>query len=252
MIRLLTRILLFGILLLVAFLIFCTLERIKFKNQENNGYLLNEDAVNIHKNQKNVNKRNKYIIYMMFLGAFVITLVSFYPIEGEFIRFDTPEKSLDYSVVDNILRKNTIVESEGCYFVFSQKNNNINYYTISKYNDKVGMTNYKAKSKSVGLNSEDGTLIMCHSLYDKNSNTSCYFVIKNNSVADNSLEEKNGESVILINGKKSQCIYYKENKGYEKSVYSLIVTGEFQKDVIVNVDGEDIPILPMVKYMFGK
>lgn len=241
MIRALTRIILFVFLLLLAFMIFFIVEKVKFKKQITYGRLPDEEVLNTFESQKTIGKINKRIVYIMLASVFTVTLIFLYPFEGEFIRFDTPEDSLNYSVIDNALRKNTIIEGEGCYFVFSQKNNNVSYYTISKYDNKVGMVDYKSKSNYIGLNNEDRDLVMCHAVYDKNSNTSCYFVI------NNTLAGEKGDHVILINGKKATCIYKENIKG----VYTLIEDGEFRNDVVITIDGVDIPILPMFQYMFG-
>lgn len=241
MVRALTRIILSVFLLILAFVIFFIVEKAKFKKQITYGKLPNKEVLNTFEGQKTISKINKRIAYIMIASVFAVTLISLYPFEGKFIRFDTPEDSLNYSLVDNALRKNTIIEGESCYFVFSQKNNNVSYYTISKYDNKVGMVGYRSKSKYIGLNDVGKNLVMCHAVYDKNSNTSCYFVINNTP------EGEKGDHVILINGKKATCIY-KENA---KGVYSLIECGEFRNDVVVTIDSVYISILPMFQYMFG-
>lgn len=248
MIRILTRVIFFILLFLLSFIIVFIVKRVELKKQKAMGKLLNEEILNISENNenikkmlKNINPKVKRISYIIYVSFIALIVISFLPIEGEFIRFKTPEASMKYSILDNdILQENTIIEGEGCYFVFSKKNNS--YCAISKYGEKVGMVDYKSKSKFIGINSDDSDLVSCHAVYDKNSNTSCYFLVINNA-----LEGRKEDDTILINGKKADCIYYKRKS---TSVYSLIVDGKFEDDIVVTINDVEIPILRMLEYTF--
>lgn len=186
-------------------------------------------------------RKNRRIACIKFVIVFALVLASFYPFEGAFIRFNSPEASLNYSKNDNISRENIILEDEKCYFIYSRKSNNSSFHSVSKYGEKVGMVDYNSKQKHLGTNIYDNHPIHCQAVYDKNSNSSCYFVTY--LLPD---EEKYD---VLIDGKEAQCIYQSPNA---LNVYALMIDGAFKENIAVTVDGEELPIMSQTEFMFSQ
>lgn len=230
MIMTLTRILLGALLLVLAFAIFFIVELIKFKKQINNIPLPSEKELYAIEFKKDIEKRSKHITIIILISVFIITLASFYPFEGAFIRFNTPQASLNYSASKSLLRENTFIEADGCYFVMSKRDDNVSYYSISKYGDKVGMTNYKSETKYLGHCIIKGRLLNCVAVYDENSDTSCYFI--SYFLPDGDKEE----NIASIGDQEAECIHFFENS---IAKYYLIVDGKFKEDVTVNFNGVD-------------
>lgn len=171
-------------------------------------------------------RRATYIMIPVFLGVMIITS---YPFEGSFLRFDTPEASLKYSSSKSIFRENTFFEGERCYFVVSTESNNVSYHSISKYGDKFGVADYKSELKHLGNNAED-KLLTCMAIYDENSDSSCYFI--SYFLPDSEKDE----DIVLIDDRKAECISFRKNS---IAKYLLIVDGKFKEDVVINVNGID-------------
>lgn len=232
MIKVAIRIVLSVLLFLLAFGIIFIMKKIKSKKQ---GIIQNIVSVDTYEQVKDINKKNKRIAYIILASVFAITLISFYPFEGEFIRFNTPEDSLNYSIAKSRFRENTIIEGEGCYFVVSRRGNNVSYHSISKYGNKVGMANYKSERKYLGRNISSDHLVSCRALYDKNSDSSCYFIAYFSPIGD---EEEN---IVLINGQNAECVYYYKNA---VAKYALVIDGKFEEDIVININGVDKKITP--------
>jgi len=67
-----------------------------------------------------------------------------------FLRFNSSQQSLSYSIVDNLSWQHYITEGDGAYFIYSNKGSNVSYHAISQYGDKCGVLYYKAKVHSYG------------------------------------------------------------------------------------------------------
>lgn len=245
MIKLATRIILFFLMILLAFLILCVLFKVIIRKKTSKNSVEKHEKLEFFKKKK-VDKYTKLIFFItliIVIIVIIVTCISFYPIEGAFIRFDCPEDSLNYSLVDNFLRDNIILESEGCDFIFSRRSNNSSYHVVSKYGEKFGMLDYKSESKQLGMNIHNGHSVYCNAIYDENSDTSCYFVTYFLPT-----EGKENYSV-LIDEKEVECIYYYQNS---ISVYALIIDGKFKEDVVVTVDGIELPMMSQKEYVFNE
>lgn len=179
--------------------------------------------------------KSKKIWSINILVILLITLISFYPIEGNFLRFNSPEESINYSVIDNFLWENYIIEDDDACFVYSQKNSNIAFHTISKYENGYGMLNYKSKERHYGNSrntlSDRSYSIYCYAIYNTDSNSTCYFL-------KYALPFGNKEdNIVKFNNKNTDCIYYVE-KG--KSMYTIIEEGTFKEHFTVSVNGVDV------------
>lgn len=182
-------------------------------------------------------KKSKYILFITYAFVVVITLISAYPFEGAFLRFQSPEASLNYSIFHNNFWNNYMIENEKCYFVYSYKDGNVKYHSISKYSDGIGVVDYNSHTRRYqtksGMNGDDFYNIVTYAVYDKHSDCTCYFVC---SYGPTGTEYDN---IIKINRKGTECLYYKE-KG--KAVYALIEDGAPKDSIIVNIHGLDITV----------
>lgn len=245
MLRIISRILLFVFLLIISSLIMFIVLKIKIRKKKyKSGEFINVKSAQNLEREKGVEKNTQNIACVILIIILVITLISFLPIENKFIRFNSLEDSMNYSVSDNFLQKNTILNGERCYFILSRRGNNMNFHTISKYGEKVGMVDYKSERKQLGINRDStGRLIDCYAVYNEKSNQSCYFVIY--SIP----KGKEKEHSILINEKEMDCIYYVKDG---IAVYSLIVEERFKEEVTVTVDGVELPIIPSNEYALNE
>lgn len=235
------RIILIVLLFLFAILTIFVIKKVKLAKQKNYHDLMSiEESTNAN-SKKIVKSRNKVIVYIIFAVIILLVINSFYYVEGRIIRFNTLEDSLNYSLVDNSRRENVILESEECYFIFSRISNNSSYHVASKYGEKIGVLDYQSKTKYLGTNKYNDRPINCSAIYDRYSNTSCYFVMC-------VLPEKE-TNMILIDGKEAENIYYSQNG---ISVYALISDGEYKEDIIVTIDGDVLPILSQNEYMLNE
>lgn len=221
----LPRTLLFIILVIIAYKIITKKNIINKINDE----CITEN-LNVYHNPKKLKSANKRVWIPTLLIIWIITLISFYPIEGSFLRFNSPEQSLSYSIVDNSSWKHYIIEDDDACFVYSEKGSNVFYHTISKYEDGFGMIDYKSSRRSYGYSTTPPYPIRCYAVYDSHSNLTCYFLhytLPQGGKYDNTVK---------FNDKNTKCIYYKE---FAEGIYTIIEEGEIQEHFTVTVNGVD-------------
>lgn len=182
----------------------------------------------------------------------VVMAIASHPFEGKFLRFDTPEESLNYGIARTMLNKNYMAESNNCYFVLSSEdsypNSSGKCYIISKYGDKVGLVNNKAEFNVIGVYSDfrkSSINLNCYGVYDKKSKSSCYFIWYSN------FKERANEHTVLVNNKKADCISYvldEADTSNANAVYSCIVDGKFKENIVVTIDGEELKIKSMEQF----
>ena len=221
----LPRTLLFIILVIIAYKI---ITKKNIINKINDKCIM--ESSNTYHNQKKLKSANKKVWLPTLLIIWIITFISFYPIEGSFLRFNSPEQSLSYSIVDNSLWKHYIIEDDDACFVYSRKGSNVFYHTISKYEDGFGMIDYKSSRHSYDYSTNHLYPINCHAVYDSHSDLTCYFL-------NYGLPQGNEkDNIVKFNNKDTKCIYYKE---FAKGIYTIIEEGEIQEHFTVTVNGVD-------------
>ncbi len=121
------------------------------------------------------------------IAVAIFVLAIFYPFESSFIRFDTVEQSVDYSMYNfNLLEKigseAYFVEDEDTVFIVNAKGNTYRYTSATKYEDGYG---YCGHNVSVELNTHPPIFIstsdfegaaIISTVYNKNTDKTCYIL----------------------------------------------------------------------------
>lgn len=201
-----------------------------------------ENALDVIKTKKmKLTKKSTCFLFVSCAIIFIMIAIFSYPFEGAFLRFQSIDDSLRYSIFHNRFWDNYFIENEKCYFVYSCKNGDEKYHSISKYDNGIGMVDYDSETylyQIKGIQTDDNItsdenvkILETCAVYNKFADSTCYFV---------SYYKPTGteiDNTITINGVKTECIEYKES---EKSVYALIKNGFKADTVVININGKEV------------
>ena len=118
-------------------------------------------------------KRTKFKKAFPFIAVvLVFSIIISYPYEGYFIRFESLEKSLQYSIPDYPLIDMACVKDEDTYFAVCQKNNNNYFHSIVLYDDGYGLCDFKTSvditnKQAYFKNDEHYVVLNLTSIYNK-------------------------------------------------------------------------------------
>lgn len=120
-------------------------------------------------------KRKFYAIYLSIsLSAILLSVLSFIPFEGAFIRFDSIEDSLKYKWIDT--QYLTIHYEDDCAFAVR---GTYEIYTFDKNDDGFGFVNYNSTKHEYREPNDDDLNIKFHyaySVYQKDVNKTFYLL----------------------------------------------------------------------------
>lgn len=196
--------------------------------------ILKHFNVSITKSQECNNNRRKVLCILF---AVLMIVITFIPFEGKWLRFETPEESIKYSLI-SINKKNYFIYDDDTVFVMRNKDNNFEYHSITKYNENYGMCDYDSKSrqlKSQFISTENyNGLLSYKCIYNQATNKLCCFFNYtpiNNDIKVKILDDKNRE-IPEING------FNKENT----YAYYLILENPQQNELSISIDNKNYVI----------
>lgn len=131
-------------------------------------------------NNKNLHKKKKFPYILYGISILLILDLIFYPFEGFFIRFNSLEKSINYSISDYYSSDFKIIEDNDTIFFVKLKNSNYSYHSVAKDNEKYYLCDFKTcKSSNTKIKylreSEFSGILQTDIILNKITNKSCYF-----------------------------------------------------------------------------
>lgn len=159
---------------------------------------------------KTLHKRKKlpHVLCIIVIYLF-LNIIIFYPYEGYFIRFNSLEKSIHYSIYDSYFSSISIVEDDDTVFFAKNTKNNITYHSVAKYKNDYGLCDFgiakgfHIRQESINVPKFDGILTVDYIL-NKNTNKTCYF-IKLLKIFNN--DDNDDIAVFDSNGEKLKTLY---------------------------------------------
>lgn len=204
-------------------------------------------VIYFNKNLRNriIEKLKRYEFKKVKLGVIVLlvafalfALTIFYPFESSFIRFDTIDQSIDYSMYkfnffEKIGSEVYLAEDDNTAFIVNKKGNTYRYTSITKYDDGYGYCGHNVNIKLstqptfISTSQFEGAVSMS-TVYNKNTNKTCYILnFLDDEFDDNILEiyRHSGEMLNVFandSGNTLEMYYYIE-EGVPNEEFSFVL-----------------------------
>ncbi len=186
-------------------------------------------------------KKIKRACWSLIIVVAIFVLAIFYPFESSFIRFDTVEQSVNYSMYNfNLLEKigseAYFVEDEDTAFIVSVKGNTYRYTSSTKYEDGYG---YCGHNVSVKLNTQPTFISTSQfegaasvsAVHNKNTDKTCYIL----SLFD---DEFNDEPKEIYDRSNFRMNVFKNDDGNVPDTYYSIEEGAPRENFVFVLDGQ--------------
>ncbi len=191
-------------------------------------------------------RKVKRVFTGILIAVAVFVLAIFYPFESSFIRFDTVDQLVDYSMYNfNLLEKMGskvyIAEDENTAFIVSVKGNTYRYTSATKYEDGYG---YCGHNVSVELNTQPPIFISTSdfegaasisAVYNKNTDKTCYILSLFDDEFIGSQKEIYDQSNIRMN-------VLKNDEGVVPDIYYSIEEGAPREKFVFELDGNSFEL----------
>lgn len=173
--------------------------------------------------------------------SIVIIVISIYPYEGYFLKFNSVEESFNYSVFLGDRWENYEVKGDHCSFMYSKQtnSNNVGYHSVYKNSDNTySMLDFKCDSHNykqavIENSTGENNLVSCHSVYNKLADETCYFV-------EYWLpKDETNTYKVELNGKELDNLYY--SKG-AYGVYATVKSEGFADELDIIIEGTSVKL----------
>ena len=186
-------------------------------------------------------KKIKRVLWSLVIVFAILILAIFYPFESSFIRFDTVEQSVNYSMYgfDILERLNSeiyIAECDDTVFVINEYGNTYRYTSIAKYDEGYGYCGHNIKVKLstqptfISTGKFEGA-VSVSTIYNKNTNKTCYILSFLDAEFDDDILEiyhQSGERLNTFSNNDGNTLqnYYYIEKGVANKEFSFTLDGQ--------------------------
>lgn len=174
-------------------------------------------------------KKKLYIKRFIIIAvSLLMVIVFFFPIEGYFIRFNSLDACLQYSLLNNFTLTHNVIESDDTVFIVSSGSNNETHSTVL-YEDGYGLCDFKTQReiyslpKSIDNPQFLGTVSLSF-IYSEVTDKTCYFGhfggIRCNP---EKVFDKDGNTLDTIIYDNKSFVFYEISDGQPQKGYSVFL-----------------------------
>lgn len=190
---------------------------------------------------KNVKRVSKLMVIIPAVIVILVSVCSFYPYEESFLRFQTVDQSMAYSIPLSLTYSNEVIDAGDCQFIMSNRDNNYVFHSVSVYDDGLGLINFKSHTKlyvpqTFYQNEDEAASVSCVAVYNENRNKTCY-VFKSISFFISDYEIYSDQNHRFTRLHKKEL-----DNGIIKNTYYLIENGAVRNDFSMTVNGKKVKL----------
>lgn len=139
---------------------------------------INRKKIIVKKLSKKASSISNKLAYI--LSFILITAVASYPYEGYFLRFNSVEQSVNYSVPNSFMQPVSYIKDGNTIFLVTDKKDNNSEHSITLYDNGYSMCDFNTQSSMTTIRhiNIDDTYISftINSIYNKTTDRTCYFL----------------------------------------------------------------------------